>query len=512
MADTAPSKTVTIDGGQITIPTGLFIDNVFVKAQGGKTFEVEDPATGKIIMSIQEGQAEDVDIAVKAARRAFESGWAESDPFWRASLLNRLADLLEQNQAEIQAVEMVDSGKTLKAASAVDIPAAIGTLRYFGSWADKVYGRTSATVPGTFSYTLREPVGVCGQIIPWNFPLLMFIWKIGPALATGNTVVIKSAESTPLSALKMCELIRRAGFPPGTVNLVSGFGPTVGAAIANHMDIDKVAFTGSTATGRSILKAAAASNLKKVSLELGGKSPNIVFPDADLQKAVDWSLFGIDFHAGQVCHAGTRIYVHEDIYEAFLAAFTERMASVNVGINFSSETDQGPIINKVQYDKILGYIESGKQEGATLHLGGKSIAGGSGGYFISPTIFTDVSPEMKIMKEEIFGPVVVVAKFKSEEEVIRHANDTPYGLAAGIHTNDYQRAVRVTRKLKAGTTWVNMFNIVHWSMPFGGYKQSGIGRELGGEVLDNYTQVKTVYFNMEFPAPTQAPSRQSSKI
>ncbi|KIW96939.1 uncharacterized protein Z519_02330 [Cladophialophora bantiana CBS 173.52] len=501
MAASAPSKSVVINGKEISIPTGLFINNEFVKALGGKTFEVENPATGKVLLSIEEGQAEDVDLAVKAARKAFDGGWADSDPAWRASLLHRLADLMEKNRDEILAVEMVDSGKPLNQASTVDLPGSIGTLRYYASWADKVYGRTAATVPGTFAYTVREPIGVCGQIIPWNFPLMMFIWKIAPALATGNTIVMKSAESTPLSALKMCELIREAGFPPGTVNLVSGFGPTVGAAIANHMDIDKVAFTGSTATGRVILKAAASSNLKKVTLELGGKSPNIVFPDADLQKAVDWSVLGIDFHAGQVCHAGTRIYVHEDIYDAFLAAFTKKMASIKVGSNFSSETDQGPQINRSQYDKILGYIDIGKKEGATLHLGGNPVSK-DGGYFIEPTIFTDVTPEMKIVKEEIFGPVVVIAKFKSEDEVIAAANDTSYGLAAGVHTNDYQRALRITKKLRAGTTWVNMFNFLHWSMPFGGYKESGIGRELGGEALDNYTQVKSVFFNMGIPTPT----------
>ncbi|KIX97988.1 uncharacterized protein Z520_06067 [Fonsecaea multimorphosa CBS 102226] len=499
----APSKTIAIDGKDISIPTGLFINNEFINALAGKTFEVEDPSTGKVLLSIQEGLPEDVDVAVKAARAAFEAGWADSDPAWRGSLLQRLADLMEKHRHELLAVEVVDSGNTLHQVSTVDLPASIGTLRYYASWADKVYGRTSATVPGTFTYTVREPVGVCGQIIPWNFPLMMFIWKIAPALATGNTIVIKSAESTPLSALYMCQLIREAGFPAGTVNLISGFGPTVGAAIANHMDVDKVAFTGSTATGRVIMKAAASSNLKKVTLELGGKSPNIVFPDADLEKAVDWSVLGIDFHAGQVCHAGTRIYVHEDIYDAFLAAFTKKLSATKVGSNLNGSTDQGPQINKSQYNKILGYIDTGKKEGARLHLGGLAISN-NGGYFIEPTIFTDVTPEMKIVKEEIFGPVVVIAKFKTEEEVLKLANDTSYGLAAGVHTNDYQRALRLTKKLKAGTTWVNMFNFLHWSMPFGGYKESGIGRELGGEALDNYTHVKTVYFNMGLPAPKPA--------
>jgi aldehyde dehydrogenase (NAD+) len=299
----------------------------------------------------------------------------------------------------------------------------------------------------------------------------MFIWKIAPAFVCGNCVVIKSAETTPLNALYICGLIKEAGFPPGTINLVSGYGKTVGAAIASHMNIDKVAFTGSTATGRAVLRAAANSNLKKVTLELGGKSPNIVFPDADLEKAVAWSAWGINMNYGQTCHAGTRIYVHEDIYDKFTSLFTARMKQVKIGDNFDPDTDQGPQNSKMQHDKIKDYLEVGRAEGATVALGGKAHEHPSGvGYFIEPTIFTDVTPDMKIVKEEIFGPVVTVTKFKDEQEVIKLANDTSYGLAAGVHTNDYQRAIRVTNKLKAGTTWVNMFNFVSWSIPFGGYK------------------------------------------
>ncbi|KAK5273685.1 hypothetical protein LTR96_000285 [Exophiala xenobiotica] len=501
-AAAAPSKTLTINGRDISVPTGLFINGEFVTAQGGNTMGVEDPSTGQELIRIQEGREEDVDIAVKVARKTFEAGdWSHGDPVWRGKLLNRLADILEANTEEITTLECADTGKTFRQASALDVPGSVGTLRYYGGWADKVLGLTSFNIPGTFAYTRREPVGVCGQIIPWNFPLLMFIWKIAPALATGNTVVIKSAEATPLSALKACEYIKQAGFPAGTVNLISGYGKTAGNAIANHMDVDKLAFTGSTATGRAILKASAESNLKKVTLELGGKSPNIVFPDADLEKAVEWSAWGINMNFGQTCHAGTRIYVHDDIYDKFLSAYTNRMESINVGAPFDESTDQGPQNSKMQYDKILGYIESGKQEGATVHLGGSAVEKPEGGYYIEPTIFTNCRPEMKIMREEIFGPVVAITRFSDEADVIKHANDTHYGLAAAVHTKDYERAIRVTNALKAGTTWVNMYNFVHYSIPFGGYKESGLGRECGEAALENYTETKAVYFNMGLPAP-----------
>lgn len=374
---------------------------------------------------------------------------------------------MEEHFDELVAIEMLDTGKTHQQASTLDVPASIGTLRYYAGWADKILGQSNFDIPKVFGYTKREPVGVCGQIIPWNFPLLMFTWKIAPAFATGNAVVIKSAETTPLNALKMCELIQKAGFPAGSINLISGYGKTAGAAIAQHMDIDKVAFTGSTATGRAILRAAANSNLKKVTLELGGKSPNIIFADADIQQAVDWSVWGIHMNFGQTCHAGTRIYVHEDVYDEFLEAYTAKMKAITVGDNQDKNNDQGPQNSKMQYEKILGYIDAGKSEGATLHLGGNKVQSANGGYFIQPTIFTDVKPHMKIMREEIFGPVVAVAKFKTEEEVLELANDTTYGLAAGIFTKDYERAMRVTGALKAGTTWVNLFNFVHWSMPFG---------------------------------------------
>ena len=392
----ASATQVSVNNRTISVPTGLFIDGEFVTAKGGNLFASENPATGKELAKIQEGREEDVEIAVQVARRTFDEGsWANSLPQDRAKLLNKLADLFEKHKDELVTLECADTGKTLRQCSTIDLPGSIGTLRYYAGWADKILGLTSFQIPGTFAYTRREPVGVCGQIIPWNYPLMMFIWKIAPALACGNTVVIKSAEATPLSALKACELLQEAGFPKGTVNLVSGYGKTVGNAIAHHMDVDKVAFTGSTATGRAILKASAASNLKKVTLELGGKSPNIIFPDADIEKAIDWSIWGIKMNSGQVCHAGTRIYVHKDVYEKFLNAYTERMKTVKVGSQFEEGVDQGPINSRMQYDKILSYIDSGIKDGATVHLGGKPYESKQG-YHIQPTVFTNVKPDMKV--------------------------------------------------------------------------------------------------------------------
>ncbi|CAF9924863.1 MAG: hypothetical protein GOMPHAMPRED_003746 [Gomphillus americanus] len=472
---------LTINKRSIKLHTQLFINGEWTDPKQGKKFDIEDPSTGKNLV----------------ARKAFKT-WSKTDARERAKILFRLADLMEQHGDDLIAIECADTGKTFKSCTAIDLPASVATIRYYAGWADKIHG-TTVNTPGMMAYTRREPIGVCGQITPWNFPLLMFCWKIGPALATGNVVVIKTAESTPLSALKMAELIKEAGFPPGVFNLVSGFGKTAGAAIAKHMDIDKVAFTGSTVTGREILKAAATSNLKKVTLELGGKSPNIIFDDADVEQAVKWSSFGINLHMGQVCHAGSRIYVQEGIYDKFLKAFTAEMKSRTVGDQWSG-SDQGPQNSKMQHDKILSLIASGREEGATVHLGGNKIEK-DGGYYIEPTIFTDVRPEFKIMREEIFGPVVSIAKFKTEEEVLEWANDTDYGLAGGCFTKDYARAVRVSEALRAGTVWVNMFNFLTGILPFGGYKQSGIGRECGEAVLQNYLETKSVYWNMGIDCP-----------
>jgi len=371
-----------------------------------------------------------------------------------------------------------------------DVAAVLGCIRYYGGWADKIEGKTIDIAPDMFHYTRQEPLGVCGQIIPWNFPLLMLAWKIGPALATGNTVVMKSAEQTPLSALVFAQLVKEAGFPAGVYNLVSGFGKTAGAAISAHMDIDKVAFTGSTLVGRQIMKAAASSNLKKVTLELGGKSPNIVFNDADIEKAISWVNFGIYYNHGQCCCAGSRIYVQSGIYDKFIEAFKKRAQENKVGDPFDEQTFQGPQVSQLQYDRIMGYIEEGKKEGATLEIGGGRH--GDKGYFIQPTIFSNVSQNAKIMQEEIFGPVCAIAKFETEEEVLKLGNDSTYGLAAAVHTEDLNTAIRVSNGLHAGTVWVNCYNLIHHQLPFGGYKSSGIGRELGEAALANYTQNKSV--------------------
>ncbi|TFA99213.1 Aldehyde dehydrogenase [Trichoderma ghanense] len=475
--------------GPYTQPIGLFINNEWVEGVDKKKFEVINPATEEVITSVCEGTEKDVDLAVAAARKAFNTTWRAISPGERSRLILKLADLAEKNAELLAAVESLDNGKSITLARG-DVGAVIGCIRYYGGWADKIEGKTLDIAPDMFNYTRPEPIGVCGQIIPWNFPLLMLAWKIGPALATGNTIVMKSAEQTPLSALVFAGLVKEAGFPPGVFNLISGFGKTAGAAISAHMDIDKVAFTGSTIVGRSIMKAAAASNLKKVTLELGGKSPNIVFNDADIEQAISWVNFGIYYNHGQTCCAGTRIFVQEGIYDKFLEAFKERAQKNKVGDPFHHETFQGPQVSQLQFDRIMGYIQSGKEEGAKVEIGGERH--GDKGYFIKPTVFSNVTPDMKIMREEIFGPVAAIAKFKDEEEVIRMGNDSNYGLAAAVHTRDLNTAIRVSNALQAGTVWVNCYNLLHHQMPFGGYKESGIGRELGEAALANYTQNKSV--------------------
>ncbi|SPO03800.1 probable aldehyde dehydrogenase [Cephalotrichum gorgonifer] len=477
-------------------PIGLFINNEWVEGVNKTKFDVINPSTEEVITSVCEATAADVDLAVAAARKAYTTTWRAVPPQERGRLLLKLADLAEANKELLAAVESLDNGKSIGNARG-DVGAVIGCLRYYGGWADKIEGKTLDIDPGKLNYTRQEPIGVCGQIIPWNFPLLMFAWKIGPALATGNTIVMKTAEQTPLSALVFANLVKEAGFPPGVLNIISGFGKTAGAAIAEHMDVDKVAFTGSTLVGRAIMKAAAASNLKKVTLELGGKSPNIVFNDADIDATIEWVNFGIYYNHGQCCCAGTRIYVQEGIYDKFLEAFKKRANNTKVGDPFDEATFQGPQISQLQYDRIMGYIESGKSEGATVEVGGERE--GDKGYFIKPTIFSNVKPEMKIMQEEIFGPVCAIAKFKDEEEVIGLGNESTYGLAAAVHTKDLTTAIRVSNALHAGTVWVNCYNVLHHQQPFGGYKESGIGRELGEAALANYTQTKSVCINLGPP-------------
>ncbi|KAJ6526796.1 aldehyde dehydrogenase domain-containing protein [Mycena capillaripes] len=481
--------------GKTSFPTGLFIGGEFHEGTGKKTIDVINPTTAKLLTKIPEATPEDVDTAVKVAQKAFDTVWGlNAAGSLRAELLMKLALLMEKHQDELSAIEAIDNGKTFTWAKNVDVAFSIQTIKYYAGWADKISGQTIETDEKKLIYTRHEPIGVVGQIIPWNFPLLMFSWKIGPALAAGNTIVIKPSEFTPLTALRMCSLINEAGFPKGVVNVLVGYGPTVGAAISEHMDIQKVAFTGSTLVGRKVMAAAAASNLKNVTLELGGKSPNIIFDDADLEQAVNWAAHGIFWNHGQACCAGSRIFVQAGIYDKFLAKFTERTAKINVGDPFEAGVDQGPQVSQQQYDRIMDYIESGKADGATVHAGGNRH--GTEGYFIQPTIFTNTKPDMKIVKEEIFGPVGVVIKFTDQADVLRQANDTVYGLAAAVFSQDINRALETAHKLQAGTAWVNCVNQLHANVPFGGFKQSGIGRELGEYALHNYTNVKAVHVNL----------------
>jgi aldehyde dehydrogenase (NAD+) len=471
--------------------TKLLIDNRWIPSESGRTFATINPATGDEICQVAEADAADVDKAVKAARTAFEHGpWRKMPASERGRLLNRLADLIESHADELARLESLDNGKPFSVAKAVDVAATVACYRYFAGWADKVHGRTIPIDGDYFCYTRHEPVGVVAQIIPWNFPLLMQAWKLAPALATGNTVVMKPAEQTPLSALRIGALIVEAGFPEGVVNLLPGYGPTAGAALARHMDVDKVAFTGSTEVGHLIMEAAAKSNLKRVTLELGGKSPNIVFADTDLDEAVEGAHFGLFFNHGQCCCAGSRVFVEEKIYDKFVEKSGARARNRTVGDPFDPQTEQGPQVDQSQFDKVMGYIDSGRNEGAKLVCGGERV--GDRGYFIQPTVFADVEDNMKIAKEEIFGPVMSVIPFKTVDEVITRANRTDYGLAAAVWTRDIQKAYAISNSVRAGTVWVNCYNVLDTRAPFGGFKQSGIGRELGEYGLQQYTEVKTV--------------------
>lgn len=469
----------------------LLINNRWVASESGETFATINPSTGEEICQVAAADAADVEKAVEAARKAFEQGpWRKMNASERGRLLYRLADLIEKHGDELARLESLDNGKPVSVAKRVDVAKSIACYRYFAGWADKVQGKTIPIDGDFFCYTRHEPVGVVGQIIPWNYPMLMQAWKLAPALATGNTVVMKPAEQTPLSALRIGELIVEAGFPEGVVNLLPGFGPTAGAAIARHMDVDKVAFTGSAETGRLILEAAAKSNLKRVTLELGGKSPNIIFHDTDLDEVVEGAHLGIFSNQGQVCCAGSRVFVEEKIYDQFVEKSVARARKRVVGDPFDPKTEQGPQVDQTQFDRVMGYIESGESEGAALACGGKRV--GNRGYFIEPTVFADVQDEMKIAKEEIFGPVMSVIPFKDLDEVIARANRTVYGLAAGVWTRDIKKAHAIANSVRAGTVWVNCYNVLDTRAPFGGFKQSGSGRELGEYGLQEYTEVKTV--------------------
>mmetsp|Transcript_751 Transcript_751/g.1950 ORF Transcript_751/g.1950 Transcript_751/m.1950 type:complete len:497 (+) Transcript_751:100-1590(+) len=476
--------------------TQCFINNEYVDAVSGETFDTVNPATEEVLAKVAAGDKADVDAAVKAARAAFEGPWSKVDGYSRGRLLNKLADLLEQNFDEVCSIEVADNGKPYNEYSAADMPLIISHLRYYAGWADKITGETY-NLPGKHVYTRKEPVGVAGQIIPWNFPLLMWAWKIGPAIAAGCTVVLKPAEQTPLGALRMGDFIREAGFPPGVINIVPGMGPTAGAAVAEHMDIDKVAFTGSVEVGRIVMCSAARSNLKKVTLELGGKSPFVIFEDADLDQAVELAHNGIYFNQGQVCTASSRVFVQESVYDQFLEKAKSRAEErvKGVGDPFAKTTLQGAQVSHDQFNTIMKYIDYGKQEGARLVAGGARQ--GDKGYFVQPTIFADVSSGMKIHDEEIFGPVVSVIKFTDLNDAALKANDTSYGLAAAVVSKDVNKVFQLAHKIKAGTVWVNTYHQYDNMVPFGGYKMSGIGREKGKDGLEAYLETKSIYVQYE---------------
>jgi phenylacetaldehyde dehydrogenase len=472
----------------------MLINGKWVEAASGKTFPTYNPATGEVLSHVAEGDREDIDRAVKAARAAFEKGpWAKISPSERGRMMWRLADLIEKHTEEFAQLESLDNGKPLKIARIADLPLAVDHFRYYAGWATKIEGNTipmGLARQGSYhAYTVREPVGVVGQIIPWNFPLLMAAWKLGPALATGCCVVLKPAEQTPLTALRLGELIAEAGFPDGVVNIVPGYGETAGAALAAHMDVDKIAFTGSTEVGKLIVHAAT-GNLKKVSLELGGKSPNIVMDDADLETAIPGASMAIFFNQGQCCCAGSRLFVEKKIFDKVVDGISQAASKIRVRPGLDPESDLGPLVSEEQLNRVCGYLESGIKEGAKATTGGSRE--GDKGYFVKPTVLVNTNDNMKVVKEEIFGPVVTATPFSDMNEIVTRANDTVYGLAAGVWTRDVKKAHAVASKLKAGTVWINCYNVFDAALPFGGYKQSGWGREMGHEVLKNYTEVKSV--------------------
>jgi phenylacetaldehyde dehydrogenase len=477
-------------------PRQLFINGQWCDAASGKTFETPNPATGQTLARVAEGSAEDIDRAVRAARRAFEEGpWGRMTPSERGRIIWRIGDLILEHADELAQLESLDNGKPFAVAQAADVPLAADLFHYMAGWATKIEGNSiSISVPympgaNFHSYTLREPLGVVGQIIPWNFPLLMAAWKLGPALATGNCVVLKPAEQTPLTALRLAGLIAEAGVPDGVVNVVPGFGETAGAALAAHNDVDKVAFTGSTEVGKLIVAAAGASNLKKLTLELGGKSPNIVFDDAG-PAAIEGAANAIFFNHGQCCIAGSRLYVQRGRFEEVVDGVAAIAKSIKLGPGMEPGTQMGPLVSDEQFRRVTGFLQSGQAEGATALAGGGRY--GDRGYFVEPTVLTNTRPEMKVVREEIFGPVLVAAPFTDLDEIAAAANDSEYGLGAGIWTRDISKAHALAKKLRAGTVWINCYNVFDAALPFGGYKQSGWGREMGHEALHAYTEVKAV--------------------
>ncbi|HTY54126.1 MAG TPA: aldehyde dehydrogenase family protein [Candidatus Binataceae bacterium] len=475
-------------------PKQLLINGKWVPAKSGKTFESINPANEEVIGLAAEGDKADIDAAVAAARKAFEEGKSPSmSPNARSRMIQEIAVALRARRDEFAELIPLENGKPLRE-SVGEAIASAEVLAYYAGWPNKIYGDTNPSTADFHNYTLREPVGVCGQIIPWNAPLQMIAWKLGPALACGNTVVLKPAEQTPLVAIRMAELLLEVGLPEGVVNIVTGYGETAGAALVNHPDVDKVAFTGSTAVGREILRASA-GNMKRVSLELGGKSPNVIFADADMNKAVVGSAMGIFSLQGQVCVAASRMFVEDKVYDRFAQALSDQAAKIKLENPLDPATTMGPLISKEQHDRVLSYLEVGKREGAKTTIGG-SAGTQDKGYFVQPTVFTEVNNGMRIAREEIFGPVASVIRFKDENDVVLQGNDTEYGLGAAVWTKDLSRAHKVARRLKSGTVWVNCYLNGSPDMPFGGYKQSGFGRELGKYSIDLYTQIKSVFIKL----------------
>ncbi|XP_051170769.1 aldehyde dehydrogenase 1A1-like [Leptopilina boulardi] len=475
--------------------TKLFINNEFVDSVSGKKFPTINPVNEKVITEVSEGDKADVDLAVAAAKKAFSRGseWRKMDASERGKLMNKLADLIERDANYLANIETLDCGKTFTSALG-DISGSVATIRYYAGWCDKIHGSTIPVDGNNFAMTRKEPVGIVGQIIPWNYPIAMASWKLGPALCTGCTIILKPAEQTPLSALYLASLIKEAGFPPGVVNVIPGYGPTAGAAISEHNDVNKIAFTGSTDVGHIIMAASAKSNLKRVSLELGGKSPLVIFDDADLDEAAEIAYNALFDNHGQSCCAGSRTFVQSKVYDEFVKRAKQLAQKRKVGDPFKSDTDQGPQIDRDMFDKVMGLIKSGMEENAKVETGGKRV--GNVGFFIEPTIFSNVTDNMRIAKEEIFGPVQSILKFETIEEVIERANQTKYGLAAGVITKDINKALMFAQSVEAGSVWINCYDAITPQTPFGGYKLSGIGRELGEEGLKQYLEVKTINIKM----------------
>jgi acyl-CoA reductase-like NAD-dependent aldehyde dehydrogenase len=474
----------------------LTVDGKAVDATSGETFEAFDPSTGKVLTEVPKAGIPDVDAAVAAARRAVDDRrWSGLRPGKRSDILNKVADLIKKNSNELAQLEALDSGKPLQLASG-EMWAVAECFKYFAGWPTKIYGETNPTEDDMFVYTLREPVGVCAGIIPWNFPLIMASWKVAPALAFGNAIVLKPAEQTPLTALRLAQLCLEAGVPDGVVNVLSGFGDDAGAALAQHPDVDKVTFTGSTEVGRKILHASE-GNLKRVTLELGGKSPNIVFSDANLKYAAKGSMYGVFLNSGQACTAGTRILVEKDVHDEFVDQLVQATSTMKVGPALEEGTGMGPVISKEQLERVTGYIDIGRSEGAEVATGGECPTDLGDGYYVQPTVFTGVRNDMRIAQEEIFGPVVAVIPVDDVEDAIRIGNDTIYGLGSAVWTRDISKAHRVARGLKAGTVWVNTYGLYDPSVSFGGYKQSGFGRDLGRHSMEAFTEMKSVWVNLK---------------